>query len=51
MLDVKKVEYELSDIFVKAGAPQADNNKNSPHETFCKNVFHAQILDLNRIYS
>ena len=35
-MDVKKVAYELSAPFSKAGAPQADNDSMMPPEKFLK---------------
>ena len=40
VLDAKKVANELSDLFSKVGATQADNDNNNPPEIFHKQVFH-----------
>ena len=51
VLDVEKVENELSGPFAEVGAPQTDNESSNPHEIFHKNIFLVQFFYLNTLLS
>ena len=44
VFDVKKVAYELSATFAKAGAPQANNDSNNRPEIFHKKIFLQKVF-------
>ena len=49
--DIKKVANELSGLFAKVSAPQADNDSSNPPEIFHKKEFISKIVDRNTLYS
>ena len=51
VLDIKKVEYELSVPYEKVGALQADNDTSNPPENVHKNVSLVRSFDWNILYS